>query len=111
MHTDIAIVEPADIVLVSDLGANHKLLVSSLTVLTKKGGFPAYDFDGPAGVANLGLQRGDRVRVLSGGANNNNRVLAIKSVTASNVTLEDVDALLAGDGAVEFDFEFIRRRE
>jgi hypothetical protein len=109
--TEAPIQDPADIVLVSDLSANHKLTVVTLGQLTKKGGFPAYDFDGPAGASNLGLQRGDKVRLLSGGANNDNRVLTINSVDADNVFLESTHNLLSGDGAVEFDFEFIRRKE
>lgn len=110
MQTDIAMQDPADIVLVSDLTTGHKLIVVSLSTLTKKGGFPSYNFDGPAGNSNLGLKRGDKVRLLSLGANNHNRVLSINSVDASNVYLESTDNLLSGDGAVEFDFEFIRRK-
>lgn len=111
MEYDVVIKDPVDIVLISGLSANHKLTVVSVSQLTKKGGFPSYDFDGPAGSSNLGLKRGDLVRLLSVGANNHNRVLVINSVNASNVYLEETHNLVGGDGAVEFDFEFIRRKE
>lgn len=108
---DISPRDPAEIVLQSDQSANHKLMVTTPTTLYKKGGFPSYDFDGPASgtpTYKLGLQRGDKVHLLSSGANNHDRILTIASVTSSTITTEE--DLLSGDGAVEFDFELIRRK-
>lgn len=99
--------ELVDVALVSDGGASHKLIVTSSTTLGKKVGFPSYDFDGPAGAGKIGLRPGDKVRLLSLGANNHDRVFGIESLTISTLSL--TDSLIAGDGLVEFDFELIRR--
>ena len=104
----IAPAELFEFVLISDLTANHKLLVASTVSLTKKGGFPSYDFDGPASTSKLGLFRGDKLHLLSGGAANHGRILTIRNVGADVIEVEE--ALLPGDGAVEFDFELIRRK-
>ena len=109
MRDSIGPVDPMVYAMESDGAAGHKLVVKSALEVEKKSvGFPAYDFEGPASSGRLGLQRGDRIRLISAGAFNHDKVFTIREARADSLELEN--SLIAGDTSVEFDFEVLRRK-
>ena len=106
---DVAPLSLTEVALKGDATSTNFLTVTGANLLTRDAGYTggAYEFQGPAdiGTPRLGLQTGDKVKLLTAGSNQGE--FTVDTPGTNTITVFET---LSTPDATQYEFELIRRR-